>query len=95
METPTDPPILDICAVLFCACACALLNHSAKQRRSTEQNSQAKISNRYCSSSKPGANVFPWDSHPFHNQRFGSITRSLKFMHFPEEDFVFVILKNG
>lgn len=42
MESPTDAPISNICTVLFCACACALLNHSAKQKRSTEQNSQVK-----------------------------------------------------
>lgn len=94
MEGPTDPPILSICALLFCACACALLNHSVKQKRNTEQNNQAKKSSRYCSSTKPGANVFPWDSHLFHNQRFRSVTRSLMFICFPEAGFVFVIFKN-
>jgi len=94
MEGPTDPQILSICALLFCACACTLLNHSVKQKRNTEQNSQAKTSSRCCSSStKPGANVFPWDSCLFHNQRFGSVTRSLKFMCFPEARFVFVVFK--
>lgn len=94
MEGPTDPPILSICALLFRACARALLNHSVKQKGSAERNSQAKTSSGYCSSTKPRANIFPWDSRLFQNKRFGSVTRSWKFIRFPEACFVFVSFKN-
>lgn len=78
----------------LCAWACASLNHPVKQKGSTKQNSQAKTSSGYRSSTKSGVNVFPWDSRLFHNQRFGRNTRSLKIILFPEAGFVFVLFKN-